>query len=135
MRIINDEKEAWHKDVDVYFQDNTWTDTEFSFNWVNKTLISATERNDRFVLFCDNVSAQVTDNFKDAVSAIGGLVWYGVPNAANLWQPVDAGFGELLKVLTKQEHNRWLDCDENADRWYRNTEPFSAKERRILITH
>ena len=116
LRIMNDEKEAWHKDVDVYFQDNTWTDTEFSFNWVNKTLISATERNDRFVLFCDNVSAQVTDNFKDAVSAIGGLVWYGVPNAANLWQPVDAGFGELLKVLTKQEHNRWLDCDENADR-------------------
>ena len=52
-----------------------------------------------------------------------------------LWQPVDAGFGELLKVLIKQEHNSWLDCDENADRWYGNTEPFSAKERRILITH
>ena len=52
-----------------------------------------------------------------------------------LWQPVDAMFGELLKVLIKQEHNSWLDCDENADRWYGNTEPFSAKERRLLITH
>ena len=86
-------------------------------------------------MLCDNFSAQVTDNFKDAVSAIGGLVWYWVPNTTDLWQPVDAGFGELLKVLTKQEHNHWLDCDENADRWYRNTEPFSAKERSILITH
>ena len=86
-------------------------------------------------MLCDNFSAQVTDNFKDAVSAIGGLVWYWVPNTTDLWQPVDAGFGELLKVLTKQEHNRWLDCDENADHWYRNTEPFLAKERSILITH
>ena len=75
---------------------------------------SATEINDRFVLFCDNFSVPVTDNFKDALSAIGVLVWYGAPNA--LWQLVDAGFWELLKVLTKQEHNHWLDCDENADR-------------------
>ena len=46
-----------------------------------------------------------------------------------------AGFGELLKVFAKQEHNRWLDCDENADRWYGNIETFSAKQWRILITH
>ena len=71
---------------------------------------SATERNNRIVLF-------VPDNFKDSVSAIGGLVWYGVPNATDLRQTVDPGFGELLKVLAKQEHNRWLDCDENIDRW------------------
>ena len=58
-----------------------------------------------------------------------------MPNATDLWQPVDAGSRELLKVFPKQEHNRWLDCDEKADRWYGNTEPFSAKERRILITH
>ena len=58
-----------------------------------------------------------------------------MPNATDLWQPVDAGFGEFLEVLTKQEHNPWLDCDKNADRWYGNTEPLSAKEQRILITH
>ena len=116
MRITNDEKEAWHRDVDVYFQDNAWADTEFSVNWVNKTLKSATERNDRLALFCDNLSAQVTDNFRDAVSAIVGLIWYEVSNATDLSQSVDAGFGELLKVHTKQEHNRWLDCNENADR-------------------
>ena len=80
----------------ISYKVNAWADTELSVNWVNKTLKSATERNDRFVLYCDNLSAQVIDNFKDAVSAIGGLVWYGVPNATDLWQPVDAGFGELL---------------------------------------
>ena len=83
-----------------------------------------TKGTDRFVLFCDNLSAQVADNFKDAVSSIGGLVWYGVPNATDLWQPVDDGFGQLLKVLAIQEHKHWLDCDENAGRSYGNTEPF-----------
>ena len=126
MRIKNDERESWQ---------NTWANTEFSVSWANKTLKAATQGTDRFVLFCDNLSGQVTNNFKDAISSIGGLVWYEVPNAADLWQPVDAGFGQLLEVLTKQEHNHCLDCDENAGRWYGDTEPFSAKERRILITH
>ena len=135
LRITNDEREAWHKVVDVYFQENAWADTEFSVSWANRTLKAATQGTDRFVLFCDNLSEQVPDNFKDAVSSTGGLIWYGVPNATDLWQPVDAGFRQLLKVLTKQEHNNWLDCDENASRWYGKTEPFSAKERRILVTH
>ena len=43
--------------------------------------------------------------------------------------------GKLLKVLTKQEHNHRLDYDENADHWYGNTEPFSAKKWCLLITH
>ena len=43
--------------------------------------------------------------------------------------------GELIKVLAKQEHDGQLDRDENADRWYANTEPYFAKESRILITH
>ena len=72
---------------------------------------SATERNGQFVLFRDNFSAKICH-----ASAIGGLLWYGVPNAADLWQLVDADFRELLKVLSKQEQNHWLDCDENADR-------------------
>ena len=84
MQITNDEREAWHKDVDVYFQENAWADTEFSVSWVNKTLKAANKGTDRFVLFYDNLSAQVTDNFKDAVFSIGGLVWYGVPNATDL---------------------------------------------------
>ena len=91
MRITNDEKEAWHKDVGVYFQENAWADTEFSVSWANKTLKAATQGTDRFVLFSDNISVQVRDKFKDAVSSIGGLVWYGMPNATGLWQPVDAG--------------------------------------------
>ena len=35
---MSDEKEAWHKDGDVHFQDNAWENTKFSVNCVNKTL-------------------------------------------------------------------------------------------------
>ena len=34
-----------------------------------------------------------------------------------------------------QHHNRWLDDDDNAERWYGNERPYSAKERRISISH
>ena len=46
LRITNDEKEVWHEDVNVYFQYNSCTDTEFAVSLVYKTLMSATERND-----------------------------------------------------------------------------------------
>ena len=32
-RISDDEKAAWHEDVDVYFQANAWADTDFSVEW------------------------------------------------------------------------------------------------------
>ena len=31
--------------------------------------------------------------------------------------------------------SKWLEGDENSDRWYGHTMPFTAKERRILISH
>ena len=34
----------------------------------------------------------------------------------------------------EQEHHIWLDDEEHSDGWYGNEEPYSAKERRILIT-
>ena len=65
------------------------------------------------------------------------MVWYSVclPNASDLWQPVGAGYGEMLKTLIEQEHHKWLDNDEDADRWYENEQPHSAKDRHIIITH
>ena len=134
-RITSEEKNAWHKNVDVYFQSNAWADTKFSCEWVKKTLKDAVNDLDHFALFCDNLTAQVSSEFKESVSDQSGVCWYGLPNATDLWQPVDAGYAELLKRLVNQKFHAWLDSDENADRWYGNVDSFSAKERRILITH
>lgn len=37
------------------------------------------------------------------------MVWYSLPSASDLWQPVDTGCVEMLKVLMKQEHHKLLD--------------------------
>ena len=89
----------------------------------------------RYVLYCDNLTAQTHDSFKSAVSEISGVAWFGLPKATDLWQPVDAGYAQLLKVLMRQQFENWLDDDEHAERWYANEKPFTASERRVLITH
>ena len=110
-------------------------DTQVEADWVKKTLKPHIEHLKRFALLADNLTDQVHEDFKENVSDCSGAVWYGLPNATDLWQPVDAGYGKMLKTLMEQEHHRWLDDKEHADRWYGNEEPYSAKERRILITH
>ena len=72
---------------------------------------------ERFVLLLDNLSTHTEENFKKSVCDLGGLVWFG------------------LKSLISKEQQLWLDEEENADRWFGNDKPFSAKERRILISH
>ena len=50
-----------------------------------------------------------------------GIVWYGLKNATNLLQPVDAGFGKNLKLLVFQEQQDWLKFDENIELWLGNS--------------
>ena len=134
MRISSDEKASWHKDVDVYFQPNAWADTEFSVKWAKNTLSKSVKDLKRFVLFADNLTAQVSDDFKKSVSDLKGVAWFGYPNATDLWQPVDAGYAQLLKVLINQAFHAWLDDDEHANLWYGQEKGFTAKDRRVLIT-
>ena len=133
--IKETEKRAYHKSVDVYFQNNAWADTNFSCDWVNKTLKSAIPEGEEFVLICDNLSAQVSDQFKAAVRSINGIVYFGLPGATDIWQPVDAGYGYLIKKLTAQAQDEWLELDENVDVWMGNDDKkLTASDRRILIT-
>lgn len=133
-KVSADEKMAWSPDIDVYFQANAWADTEFSIEWVEKTLAPMVKDESHYVLLCDNLTAQTSEAFKEAVAKTGGLVWYGLPNATDLWQVVDSGPAQLLKTFIGQSQRKWLEDDTNSDKWY-GQESFSAKERRILITH
>ena len=91
-----------------------------------KTLSPSVKDRERFVLFCDNLTAQVSDEFKECVSQPNGVVWYGLPNATDLWQPVDAGYVQILKMLICQAQRRWLDDDENAEKWYGHDSSFTS---------
>ena len=94
---------AYHPDADVYFQKNAWADTEVSVEWANKTLAAAVEGLGRFLLFVDNLTAQQSNEFKDAVISHHGVCWFGLPNWTDLWQVVNAGIAQLLKTITSKE--------------------------------
>jgi len=87
------------------------------------------------VLFVDNLTAQQADQFKVAVASHGGVVWYGLKSAMDLWQVVDAGIAQTLKVLTGHNYQQWLDEENNVDLWHGHEKGLTAMERRTLITH
>ena len=74
-RISKDEIASYHKDVDIYWQPNAWADTDFSVKWVKNTLSPAVETLDEFILFCDNLTAQVSDEFIRNVRQNKWIVW------------------------------------------------------------
>ena len=45
----------------------------------------------------------VSLQFKEEVRKIKGLVWHGVKNGTDLWQPVDGGIGRIITILIKHE--------------------------------
>ena len=102
--------------------------------WVEKTLSPIVKDESCYVLFCDNLSAQVSDEFKEAVAKTKGIVWFGMANGTDLWQVVDAGPGQLLKTFIGQSQRKWLEDDDNSEKWYGHGK-FSARDRRVLITH
>ncbi|XP_065671907.1 uncharacterized protein LOC136089754 [Hydra vulgaris] len=133
--ISHDEVLAYDTDVDVYWQPNAWADTAFSVKWVKNTLSNAVVNLDEYVLFCDNLTAQVSDEFLNEERQHKGIVWFGGPNGTHFWQPADAGPGKAFKSHIKAEQNIWLENDKNIELWLGNDDrKLSAKDRRILIT-
>ena len=131
-----DEKLAYHKNVNIFFQTNAWIDIDVCRKWIDRTLCTFVRdgKLETFFLLLDNLSCQESDEFKKEVSVIKGLCWYGLKEETDLWQPVDAGYADVPKKLVGIQQREWLDKDENADRWY-DGKRFSAKERKILISH
>ena len=75
--ISQDEREAYHKGVDVYFQKCAWVDREIAVEWATNTFGPAVKDLDDFVLFCDNLDAQTCDAFRQKISDMGGVTRYG----------------------------------------------------------
>ena len=132
------EKAAYHKDVAIFWQKNAWADTDVCVEWVKTTLkegVEAAKDGDHeFVLLCDNLEGQTSDAFKNAVRGINGVVYYGPTGATDIWQPIDSGYGALMKRLISQQQDAWLECDENMEKWIGN-QKLTASDRRVLITH
>ena len=108
-RLSGVNKASWDKDVDVYFQKKAWAGTEFCLDWSKKTFKAIVKDTGTFILFLDNLEAHVQESFKNSIKDLGGSTWFGIPNATNIWQPVDGGYAGTLKTLINQEFFNWLD--------------------------
>ena len=104
-RISPVEKAAYHKNVDVFFQENAWADQKFCMEWAQRSYRKNLMRGrshlpqERSILLMDNLHAQTTDAFKEFLSEhCNTLAWYFPANNTDEVQPVDAGVGRMLKV-------------------------------------
>ena len=132
-RLSAVEKLSWDKDVDVYFQKNAWAETVLSW-LVKEDLQSNSYRYWKFYLFPENLEAHVQKSFRNSIKDRGGITWFGVPNATDIWQPVDGGYAATLKTLTNQKFSNWLDDEDNVEKWFEAESRITASEKRILIT-
>ena len=131
--VSSQEKEQYDKRVDVYFQQNAWMDEVTNMQWCKKTLIPGVGKTDQEkVLFADNVSFQQTKEFHETCrNEISTSVYMLPENHTDKIQPIDAGCGRMMKVKIAAAMDRWLEIDDNLEKWH---DRLSAKDRRILMT-
>ena len=73
--------------------------------------------------------------FKRTSEILGGIPWFGVLGANDIWQCLDGRSGLTLKRLINQEFFDWLDDNENLEKWYGANSYTTTDEKRILITN
>ena len=56
--------------------------------WVEKFLKEVVPKDEEFVLICDNLTAQVSDDFKTAVRKINGIVYFGPPGMLFIYSSI-----------------------------------------------
>ena len=85
----------------------------------NIAVIVEQQKLKKYVLLVNNLEAHCTEELKVAVRDQKELVWYGLADGTDLWQPVDAGYAQVLKTLISREHQDWLDRDDTGDEMIR----------------
>ena len=131
--VLSAEQEKYDADVHVYFQSNAWMDAEVNLKWTKHTLKDGLKDdfNTEKVLFADNVGFQQTQAFHEARREMNTIVYLLPDNHTDKVQPVDAGFGRMMKQKIGEAMQMWLEKEENLEMWH---DKISAKNRRILMT-
>jgi len=67
------------------------------------------------LLFCDMLTSQNCGSFRQPLFAHNTHVYFGPPNLTEHWQPIDAGFGKLIKSRVNELSQAHLEKDESAE--------------------
>ena len=131
--VSTEEKAQYDEGVDVYFQSCAWMDSDINIQWVTKPLAPGIGNSpEEKVIFADNVTFQQDKKFHDTCRHELNATVYLLPeNHTDKIQPIDAGFGKMLKIKIGQEMDKWLEEKDNLELWH---DKITARQRRILMT-
>ena len=130
--VSTQEREKYDKDIDVYFQPCAWMDSETNMKWTENTLKNGLKDDPaEKVLFADNVGFQQAQNFHEACRDLNTVVYLLPENHTDKVQPIDAGYGQMIKKKIGEQMEKWLEKEENLEMWH---DGIPAKTRRVLMT-
>lgn len=99
--VSTHEIEKYDKDIDAYFQPCAW---------MKNTLKNGLKDNPaEKVLFADNVSFQLAQNFHEACRDLNTVVYLLPENHTDKVQPINAGYGKMIKKKISKKMEKWLE--------------------------
>jgi hypothetical protein len=145
-RISSVEKAAWHPDVDVIFQKKAWVDRPVAQKIVNESLSKHFKEHhfdehkktfESTLMLLDNLDAQKNEEaFIGPLRAQGSEGFFYPGGETDALAPVDAGYGNDVKLEYGVEMDKWVSAPGNVERWENapGNGGLTASDRRVLMT-
>ena len=117
------ERELWHEDVRVFWQEKAWVDKyvmrDLAVRFVDfKIQKHGVEK--WVILFCDNLSAHLDEEVKSIFGNGKVFLCYFPPNMTNMVQPIDAGLGRSVRIKIGHALDEWLMEEEHLKMGIKN---------------
>lgn len=107
-------------------------DSETNMKWTENTLKNGLKDDPaEKVLFTDKVGFQEAQNFHEACRDLNTVVYLLPENHTDKVQPIDAGYGKMIKKKIGAQMEKWLEKEENLEMLH---DSIPAKTRRVLMT-
>jgi len=93
--ISQQERDLYASDVEVFFQESAWADTDFFLEWIRRVYFKHIDLRNEQLLFLDGLKAHVAEKCQRVLKDIcNTYVLFSPPGRTDLVQPVDAGAGK-----------------------------------------
>ena len=115
--MSTEERDNYDKDIDVYFQQCAWVDSEINTKWAQISLKNGLKGDPaEKILFADNVGFQQAQNFHEVCRDFNTVVYFLPENHTDKVQPIDAGYGKMMKMKIDEQMEKWLEEEENLEK-------------------
>jgi len=134
VRLSRAEREAWNKNINMYFQKSAWMDRVVMAESAKRFCehVARKHNGKKVLLMCDNLDAHICDDVKRIFGEGNVFLFCLPPSVTEAMQAIDAGYGRSLRAAIGRLLDSWLMNDTNMDKWEGG---MTAAERRILTSN